>query len=163
MSDIVVAIKDGILTGPDGIKHRLVRGKTLAHASHPAVALNPRAFAPMVIHIVDEAAAAPEVDAEATQIAGELHDARAEADGYRDQLAALAELVVARGLPEHFGITPDHQGWLVEVVEHALDETDQGAPRDEGDVSRETSPEVEPEPITPPRGARKSATPRKPA
>jgi hypothetical protein len=161
MSDIVVAIKDGILTGPDGIKHRLVRGKTLAHASHPAVALNPRAFAPMVIHIVDEAAAAPEVDAEATQIAGELHDARAEADGYRDQLVALAELVADRGLVDRFGVQPDHEGWLVELLGLALDNP--GEPEDEGDVSRETSPEVEPEPITPPRGARKSATPRKPA
>lgn len=161
MTDIVVASRAGILVGPDGVKYRLVAGKTLAHASHPAVVANPRIFTPMTIEIVDPALAeAAEADEQATELAGELHEARAEADRYREQLAGIADLVLTRGLPEHYGVDVEREGWLAEVVARLLAEGDQGEP--DSSVPEQVTEATAPAAVPPPRGARKPAA-RRPA
>lgn len=121
MTEIVVATRSGILTDPAGIKHRLVAGKTLAHATHPGVVANPRNFQPMTIDLVDPGSvAAIEADAEATELAGELHDVTAQRDEYRETLAEVAQVVIEGGYPERFGIDVERPGWLAETVRLAL-------------------------------------------
>lgn len=137
MTEIVVASRDVTLWDPNtGEGFRIVRGRTLADARHACVTSFPDNWSPMTVDLSVEddtvsRETAAEADAAASQLAGELFDARTEADAYREQLAAIADEVIRRGLPEYFGIDTEHPGWLVEVVTRALSESDQGAPADE--------------------------------
>lgn len=148
MTEIVVATRSGILTDPDGIKHRLVAGKTLAHATHPGVVANPRNFQPMTIDLVDPGTvAAIEADAEATELAGELHDVTAQRDEYHETLAEVAQIVVDRGLPEQFGVDVERPGWLAEVIRLAL-----AGPEVDAPAELDPAPMSEGEaPIAPPK------------
>jgi hypothetical protein len=49
-TEIVVATRSGLVSGPDGTKFRLVRGKTLADARHPIAEQFPELFA---AHTID--------------------------------------------------------------------------------------------------------------
>lgn len=150
MTSIVVATRDGILTGPDGTNYRLVRGKTLGDARHPAIAAYPDNFMPVEIELSHDAEAADPGHLEddfAVELA-ELQEEKAQADeaanGYMSQLAAIADLLAERGMvPDDTGT----EGWLTRAVAAALDR----------DVSRETSPTPadDEDDIPPPVAARK--------
>jgi hypothetical protein len=146
-----IATRDGVIRNPEsGEQFRIVKGRTLGHPKHPAVAAFPENWHPLDIEL-DADDVDPDAPAEATQLAGELHDARNEADGYREQLAAIANLAGERGLIERFGVQPDHEGWLAELLGLALDNLGDEQP----DVPAEG------EPVAPPAPARKTRAPRK--
>lgn len=144
MTEIVVAYRDGILTAPSGEKFRLVRGKTLADARHPAVRMRPESWGPMVVELsVDDPTepSDPDRDAKLDDLRASIEQAEAERDGFRTQLAAVATVLGARALlPANAG---DHEGWLAEAVAAAIDGSAAALPA---------------APVKPPRGAR----PRKP-
>lgn len=160
MTEIVIATRDATLRDPiTGEGWRIVRGRTLADARHPCVTEYPNNWDKVTVDLGVESddvsrETAAEADAEATQLAGELHDARTEADSYRDTLAAIADELKARGLVERFGVQPDHEGWLVELVRLALDNP--GEPEPETAAA-----DVEPvaAPVRPARKARAKAAP----
>lgn len=137
MTNIVVAYRDGILTAPNGEKFRMVRGKTLADARHPAVQMRPESWGPMVVELsVDEPDADGEPDTRVAELLQALGAAQSEADDYRRQLAAVVVVLTSRGLaPEHAETAVE--GWLARAVTAAIDE-------------RAASPE----PVKPPRGGR---------
>ena len=123
MKNLMVARRDGTLRNREtGERYALVRGKTLAHEDHPAVTAYPEAWMPMVVALRTEGEPAdpdrvPSVD---------LDDARAEADGYRKQLAIIAEGLAARGLVDEHTDT-SREGWLAETVFGAIDRQRAGA------------------------------------
>jgi hypothetical protein len=104
MTDVVIATRSGIVTAPDGSKHRLVRGRTLADARHPAAVAFPEMFAQ---HTIDLPYAGPD-------------DAEAERDGYRQQLATIVDAVTVRGLMPA-DVDMGVEGWLVGVLSELLD------------------------------------------
>lgn len=123
MTDVVIATRSGIVTAPDGTKHRLVRGKTLADARHPAAVAFPEMFAQ---HTIDLPYAGPD-DAEAADpghledsVAEELAEIEAERDGYRQQLATIVDAVTVRGLMPA-DVDMSVEGWLVGVLSELLD------------------------------------------
>lgn len=154
MTGLWIATRDGVIANPEsGEKFRIVKGRTLGDPRHPAVAAYPENWHPLDIELtVDDPD--PDAEGEATQLAGELHDARNEADGYREQLAAIAQLVADRGLVDRFGVQPDHEGWLVELLGLALDNP--GEPEDEPAEQVDGD-----EPVAAPRTTRKPRAPRK--
>lgn len=122
MTNIVVATRNGLAEGPDGAKYRLARGRTLADARHPLAQAHPELFAPYSIELsVDE----PDGDAAAergdvSSWPDKVAEAEAVADGYREQLAAIAEGLHARGLvPADLDTTVE--GWLAELVFAVID------------------------------------------
>ena len=102
MTNIVVATRSGLAVGPDGTKYRLARGRTLADARHPLAQAHPDLFSPYTIELtVDDPEAGGgnlERGEMSAEVLGELVDARSAAEGYRTQLATIAEGLYARGL-----------------------------------------------------------------
>jgi len=117
MTEIVVSRRDGIVTAPDGTKHRVNRGKTLADAEHPLVQAYPNDWQPMHVELAVPGAARNEVE--------ELRNDLAEADEvaeYRGaELQRLADGLAARGvdLAAQGDQTP---GWLVTLTLATLDQ-----------------------------------------
>lgn len=152
MTEIVVAYRDGILTAPSGEKFRLVRGKTLADARHPAVRMRPESWGPMVVELsVDDPAEPgdPDRDAKLDELRASVEQAETERDGYRKQLAAVADVLGVRGLmPADAGSV---EGWLARAVAEAIDGSAAALPT--------APPPAEVAAVTPPRGTR---APRKP-
>jgi len=144
MTEIVVAHRDGILTAPSGEKFRLVRGKTLADARHPGVRMRPESWGPVVIELsVDdpEPSDSSDTDARVSELLASVEQAEAERDGYRVQLAAVADVLGQRGLmPLDAGSV---EGWLARAVAEAIDRSAAALP---------TAPA--PTEVAPPRGAR---------
>jgi len=124
MTQIVVSRRDGILTAPDGTKHRVARGKTLAEADHPAVLANPGDWVPMVVTLtLDDRPAGAHLPASHEQVAqfendvAELEETLAARDA---ELTRLADTLAARGvtLPAE---DDRESGWLVDLVFAELD------------------------------------------
>jgi hypothetical protein len=141
MTEIVVASRDGILRAPNGEQFRLVRGKTLADARHPAVQAYPDNFMPMRVELsMEDADPGHLEDAFSTELAEAKEDARQAteaAEEYRAQLVAITDVLMARGgVPAD--VDTDEPGWLAKAVGRALDAT---APADD-------------EPVPPPAAAR---------
>lgn len=161
--EIVVSRRDGILTAPDGTKHRVARGKTLADADHPAVLANPRDWVPMVVTLTlgdrpragvsQDSTAAAEIDELNGQVT-ELEETLAGRDAELGRLVeGLAELGVK--LPADDDREP---GWLVDLVldlvvtQHAERVAAYGTGRDD---------EAAGDPVAPPRAVLAPPKPRK--
>jgi hypothetical protein len=157
---IVVSRRDGILRAPDGTRHRVARGKTLAHADHPAVLANPRDWVPMVIDLAidgrPDGAPGAGIDTplgvqheEIVRLendVAELEETLASRDAELTRLVeGLAELGVA--LPTEDDREP---GWLVDRVLAAL------GPVDLRDESAEPEPAAQ---IAPPKPRKRTAPP----
>lgn len=168
---IVVSRRDGILTAPDGTKHRVARGKTLADADHPAVLANPRDWVPMVVTLTLDDGDRPERSAatlpgdldtplgvQHEQIVqlendlAELEETLAARDAELTRLAeGLAELGVK--LPAEDDREP---GWLVDLVLDAIVSAQATHFREVGIVP--AAPEPAP-PIAPPKPRKRTAPP----
>lgn len=124
MTEIVVAVRNGLAQAPDGSNHRLVRGRTLADARHPLAQNHPELFGPYSIDLPYDgpdaesgSLAAGEVSGE---LVGELADARSAAESYRTQLAAIAEGLHERGLVPA-DLDTEREGWLAALVFAVID------------------------------------------
>ncbi len=125
MTEIMVSRRDGVVTAPDGVKHRVYRGKTLADARHPVVQAYPQDWQPMEIQLpVDgSTASVPQDGPEAAEIDSlreELAEVEELAESRGAELQRLADGLVARGavLPSEDDREP---GWLVDFVFVELD------------------------------------------
>lgn len=122
---IVVSRRDGILRAPDGTKHRVARGKTLAHADHPAVLANPGDWVPMIITLTvgdGDRPAAGELEetlgvqhGRIVQLENDVTELEETLAGRDAELTRLAEGVAELGvaLPAEDDREP---GWLVDLV-----------------------------------------------
>ncbi len=122
MTGIVVSRRDGILRAPDGTKHRVARGKTLADADHPAVLANPQDWIPMTVALTvadrPEAPSGAEVPATHEQVAqfendvAELEETLAQRDA---EFVRLVDGLSAAGvtLPAE---DDRRAGWVVDLV-----------------------------------------------
>jgi hypothetical protein len=152
-TDIVVATRSGLAEGPDGAKYRLARGRTLADARHPLAAAHPELFSPYTIDLPyegDEASLGDRVAVEPdAALALELTEARATAESYREQLAAIAEHLHARGFvpPE---LDTEREGWLAELIADILAHAEIREPSDAA-ANDASAPKVEPGPLPRPR------------
>lgn len=124
MTEIVVATRDGILRAPDGTQTRMVRGRTLADARHPAVRANPNDFGPVHIELNHEEADPGHLEDDcAAELAEAKEDARRAAEaaeGYRHQLTTIADTITAAGLVAP-GVDTDQPGWVAESVRHVVE------------------------------------------
>ena len=150
-TEIVVANRSGMAEAPDGSKHRLVRGRTLADARHPLAAAYPDLFSPYTIDLPyegDEPSPAAANDGSERELEQRLDDATATAADYRQQLAAIVEVLHAHdALPPEDATT--EPGWLARAVAKLFDSAPPGdAP---------AAPKV-PEPAAMPR--KRAARPR---
>lgn len=120
MTNIVVATRSGLVQGPDGSKYRLARGRTHADARHPLVQACPDLFAPYEIELsVADGEPAAERGDVATW-ADKVREVEATAEGYREQLAAIAEGLYSRGLvPAE--LDTEREGWLAELLFAVID------------------------------------------
>jgi hypothetical protein len=134
MTEILVATRDGVLTAPGGEKFRLHRGRTLADARHPAAVAYPDNFMPMQVELsVEDDAPTPE------DLGTELSMCEAERDGFRSQLAAIADGVASRGLlPDDLDTSVE--GWLATLVLGLLDTAVVALSADGHTMDREISP-----------------------
>lgn len=157
MTEIVVATRDGVLRAPSGEQFRMVRGKTLANAAHPAIQAYPDNWMPMKLDIdVDD----PEVadpghleDDVAVELAELREDAkRSEADAarYQEQLQEIANVIDSRGLVP-LNYDTETPGWLAGLVAHLLD-TGTAAPREQVSPAADDVP--------PPPAPRKRSVPK---
>lgn len=125
MAEILIAKRDTVLVTPGtGEKFRLIRGRTLADARHPAAAAYPENFMPVQIELNcnDPDHSGDEDPAEVVEeYRARLHEALALADSYRAQLTRIVDELMSRGLMPA-DIDTDREGWLVEVVAGVLDE-----------------------------------------
>jgi hypothetical protein len=120
MTEIMVARRSGTLKNADGVRVRLVAGRTLAHGDHPAVVEHPEMFQPMEIALRTEQGDDALVGAgDASDLAEQLAEVEETAEHYRKQLADLAEILHDRGLLAD--VDTDAEGWLVIAVREALD------------------------------------------
>lgn len=121
-TEVVIATRSGLVSGPDGAKFRLVRGKTLADARHPIARQFPELFAPHTIDLPYEGdePAADAVDLpEGVESVAELVTL---ANDMREQLVRLRDGLVERGIVGANGADlPTHVGWLADEVFAALD------------------------------------------
>jgi hypothetical protein len=161
---IVVATRSGLAVGPDGSKYRLARGRTLADARHPLAAAYPEMFAEYAIELPyegDEPSSPAAGDGNLAQgeatagLVADLADARAAADSYRAQLAAIAEDLYGRGLVPA-DVDTEREGWLAELIANILDRSRVEDPVAKGDAPE--APTVEPGPL--PRPRKRAARPR---
>lgn len=123
MTNLFVSKRDGVVTAPDGTKHRVFRGKTLAEAGHPIVEAYPGDWHPMEVHL----SAPGGTHAEQLQGGNDLDELRNElaeveelAERRGAELQRLAEILAARG----YVPTEDEaavQGWVVDLAVRALD------------------------------------------
>jgi hypothetical protein len=156
-NQIVVSRRDGILTAPDGTKHRVARGKTLADADHPAVIANPGDWVPMVVtlSVADRRPGVPQdstAAAEIDELNGQVTELEETLAGRDAELTRLVEGLAAAGigLPAEDDREP---GWLVDLVLAALgpaDLRDEPAPADIVEVLA---------PIAPPKPRKRTALP----
>lgn len=172
MTGIVVSRRDGILRAPDGTKHRVARGKTLADSDHPAVLANPGDWVPMVVTLTvgdrpegERSAAASELDTplgvrheQVVQLendVAELEETLAQRDAELTRLAeSLAELGVR--LPAE---DERESGWLVDLALDAIVSAQATHFREGGVIKSPLEPAAErAAPIAPPK-ARKRTTP----
>jgi hypothetical protein len=130
MTDVVIATRNGIVTAPDGTKHRLVRGKTLADARHPIAEAFPEMFA---AHTIDlpyagtdeqqhdgEPAGGRDAPRTPDGERGSLEYFAGLADEYREQLAAVVETLRAHdALPSEAEM--NEPGWLARAVAATFD------------------------------------------
>lgn len=155
-TQIVVATRSGLAQAPDGGKFRLVRGRTLADVRHPLAAAHPELFAPYDIELPYEG------DEALGESAGDLLDvgswpekvAEVEqvADGYRAQLAAIAEGLHERGLVPA-DLDTAAEGWLATLVFSIIDASPAEVAEPEGKL-----PEPAASPLPKPR--KRAARPR---
>lgn len=166
--EIVVSRRDGILRAPDGTKHRVARGRTLAHADHPAVLANPGDWVPMIITLTvgdrpdgvpQDSPAAAEIDQLNAQVT-ELEETLAGRDAELTRLAeGVAELGVA--LPAEDDREP---GWLVDLVldeivsAHATNFGAYGKGRDDEAASADIVEQLAP-PIAPSKPRKRTVPP----
>jgi hypothetical protein len=124
MTEILIATRDTVLVTPGtGEKFRLIRGRTLADARHPAAAAYPDNFMPVEVELgydgpdnSDDENASDVIE----EYRAELAEARATADSYRAQLTRIVDELRSRGLMPQ-SINTDREGWLAEAVASALD------------------------------------------
>lgn len=152
---IVVATRSGLASSADGSKYRLARGRTLADSRHALVQEHPELWAPYHIELsVDEPdGGTPTEGSAAAQY--EAAEAEATAERYREQLAAIAEGLHARGLVPA-DVDTDREGWLADLVFAVIDEPSRAA-ADDGNAAPEVAKAAEPEKLPAPR---KRARPR---
>jgi hypothetical protein len=119
MTNIVCASRDGVLRAPNGEQFRMVRGRTLADARHPAVVANPDAFMPVQVELSIEDADPGHLEdyfaVEQAELEEKLQQAEAEATAYRAQLVTIADIVMAAGRVSP-GTDTDQPGWLAETI-----------------------------------------------
>lgn len=146
-TEIVVANRNGLAAAPDGSKHRLVRGRTLADARHPLAQAHPDLFSPYTIDLPYDGTDADGYTGPDAQVLDDarasLEEAQGTAEGYRAQLAAIAEGLHTRGLVPA-DVDTGAEGWLAALVFATID----GPP---------AAAEDEPEPPELPTPARKRA------
>lgn len=150
---IVVATRSGLAASADGSKYRLARGRTLADARHPLVQEHPELWAPYHIELsVNEpgTVGGPTQDETSAARAFELAEARDTAERYREQLAAIAEGLYARGLVPA-DVDTDREGWLADLVFVVLDGPAADPSRAAGDDAPPTVQAAEPESLPKPR------------
>lgn len=123
MTNLMVARRDGTLLNKEtGERYRLVRGKTLADADHPAVVANPDAFMPMTVDLRSDSEEAADADTRVLDdVRASLEQAQGDAERYREQLAVIADGLAARGLVDELTDT-SYEGWLSAVVFGAIDQ-----------------------------------------
>lgn len=123
MTDVVIATRSGIVTAPDGAKHRLVRGRTLADARHPVAEAFPEMFAPHTIdlpYVDGEPAGGRDAPRTPDGDRGSLEYFTQLADEYREQLAAVVEILRAHdALPSEAEM--NEPGWLARAVAATFD------------------------------------------
>jgi hypothetical protein len=122
VTEIMVSKRSGIAVGPDGVKHRVHRGKTLADARHPLVQSQPNDWSPMQIELNvegDDAHAAVD-EAALEELRSDLAEVEELAEARGSELQRLADGLAARGLtlPAEDDRAP---GWLVDVALEAVD------------------------------------------
>lgn len=153
MTKIVVANRTGLASAPDGSNYRLARGRTLADARHPLVAAYPDMFSEYSIDLPyeeSEEAVAGRPDAAGATDA-EMAEARAAAEEYREQLAAIVEVLRAHdALPAEEAMS--EPGWLARAIEASLT----AAAPASGDASALEAPEL-------PAARPRKRAPRRPA
>jgi hypothetical protein len=117
MTELFVAKVNNVIKGTDGSLHRVHKGVTLAEAGHPVVQAAPQAFQPVTIHLPDPSG--PLEDEVAEIVANEVGEVTADRDRYRDQLAAIVDLLDERGCvgPQ---VDRTREGWLAEVLADVL-------------------------------------------
>lgn len=138
-TQIVVANRSGLAVGPDGAKYRLVRGRTHADARHPLAQAHPDLFSPYAIELPYEGDEAPEGSETLDDLRGSLDSVKQVTEGYRAQLAAIADGLHERGLVQA-DLDMTVEGWLAELVFAIIDRQQTGA-----------APTPAPELPTPPR------------
>jgi hypothetical protein len=147
---IVVANRSGLAASPDGSKYRLAAGRTLADERHPLVTAYPDLFSPYEIHLPYEG---DEPDGPSAAERGDVPswpervaEVEATAEGYREQLAAIAEDLHTRGLVPA-DIDTSSEGWLAALIADILDRSrvEDAAPAPEGKLP-EAAPDALPKP-----------------
>lgn len=121
MTELLIARTNGVLRAPDGTQYRVVRGKTLAAATHPAAAAYPEAFMPVEIHLPgpDGAAhSAVEADTKVRELAEALDEQTAQTDALVEQLTRIGALLDERGLLD--GVDRERPGWLADRLAELL-------------------------------------------
>jgi len=121
-SKLMIARRDGTVRNTEtGERYRLLKGRTVADAEHPAVKLYPEAFMPLTVElrVEDEqrAVSDPESDGD---LAEELAEVESERDYAQGVLRGLAEALAERGLVDRDN-PPNHEGWLAETLLAAID------------------------------------------
>ncbi len=119
MTQIVVSKRDGIVRAPDGTRHRVHRGKTLADATHPVVVAYPNDWTPMHVELAVPGGESPGTQHE--QVA-QLENDVAELEETNGMLVASLT-AVSELLDQHGELPPIDErgdGWLVEAVRTTL-------------------------------------------
>jgi hypothetical protein len=165
MTNIVVSRRDGILRAPDGTKHRVARGKTLAEADHPAVLANPGDWLPMVVTLTVDGrepsgAEVPGSHEQVAQLENDLAELEETLAARDAELTRLAEGLAAAGI--QLPVDDEREpGWLVDLALGWIDV-------DRASVAAGLSkPVAEPEPaaqqappaIAPPKPRKRTAPP----
>jgi hypothetical protein len=160
--EIVVSRRDGILTAPDGTKHRVARGKTLADADHPAVLANPRDWVPMVVTLtLGDRPRAGDLDTplgaqheRVVQLENDVTELEETLAARDAELIRLADQLAARGveLPAEDDREP---GWLVDLVFEWMDRFGTAA------YGKGRDDEAAADPVAPPAAVLAPPRPRK--
>ncbi len=119
-TNVVIATRSGVVSAPDGTKHRLVRGRTLADARHPVAAQFPELFAPHTIDLPYEGDEPAAAGVELPEWADSLDDLVGIANDMREQLARIRDGLAERNVIDLDNL-PTHVGWLGDAIFEALD------------------------------------------
>lgn len=123
MTEIVVSMRDGVVSGPDGVQHRVHRGRTLADAAHPIVQAYPHDWQPMVVELSVEGggtshAGSLQQDNDLDELRNDLAEAEETAEVRGAELQRLADGLVERG----YSVQGEHRpGWVVDLAFEAID------------------------------------------